>query len=1023
MNDGTRPLPGSGSGQHQNSQMLGHLQLGHSMAHPASDPPQDLYSGMPGASAHPFHMHGSHRPASQMHAEQGPTVTPASHHSLASAATDGAAFAHPSSASSVSGTSYSMTPQLAPGGMMGNFGGSTLFGGEHGGAPDARKLPPLNAAFPDGNAGYGLADANPMGAHAGTGYPAPPSHLSGHGQYGDYYGSSSGLNQTLAPHLPTGIPPNQQREISEPRASSASKARPGRASNLSGGALDGSPVTTTGSDRGLEGSGIVLEAPARARVAPQKGPDGKKRYPCSYPGCDKTFSTSGHAARHSRIHTGQKPYRCTFPGCKARFSRQDNSLQHYRTHILAPKARPRPRQNSDIMMSPQQGHEDLRAGPSSGNAGGMTQSSYNQGTTSSYDDMRGEDDEEEIGSSTSRDLLDPSVALGKKALEEGTAIAVVHDVLDSKGRKKGESLERMVGAGGKQRQAPNWTGERAGFGIVRAATAAAAHDQASSADNTPRGDDFPTSSQYAEFGRQVHAQKSRGGGGGGSHDSASFGASGPGHRDGSGPTQMHADREYAIDPHLYDNAQNGYGRLSNGRSHPSEGNTYSPTDGARMSSGGPSMPAAPTQRQPPPQPRRGASEFDGADPAANVLDGPSNMQDFRLDQNSSTISGTGPTWMTTASAHGYGAWPGAASFPNGGGGGAAGTALPSMLGGPQLAGMPQNHPMQGGQMVDFSPVQSSMKSVQASPASLRGWNTLNDPDRAWEREREERMALFAEAGREAAQFDGGRGISNASGGPNGGSRVPQSPVMGGAGSGWANSAASSQRPSLTSSHQRSSSLSSSVMGMPLDGSAPTVNAPAPGQAGASSSIPQWTSDPHWRSAMVPGTEGSAVGESAAHRLVVNPSMPAPPLPTGPNGNGSGGGVSSRRQSTTARVSMSTSTLSSTAAPSPGVAPPATQGGLLLPPPPALGGAAGLKNLGPLSPTTSTASSALLSLSVLPAAVGPAPLLPGPGGATGPTIAVGDGPQQQGSGPRITFTPDRPLEDGLDAAASAARTAP
>jgi hypothetical protein len=34
------------------------------------------------------------------------------------------------------------------------------------------------------------------------------------------------------------------------------------------------------------------------------GAGGKRRYPCSHAGCDKTFSTSGHAARHNRIHTG-----------------------------------------------------------------------------------------------------------------------------------------------------------------------------------------------------------------------------------------------------------------------------------------------------------------------------------------------------------------------------------------------------------------------------------------------------------------------------------------------------------------------------------------------------------------------------------------------------------------------------------------------------------------------------------------------------------------------------------------------
>lgn len=63
--------------------------------------------------------------------------------------------------------------------------------------------------------------------------------------------------------------------------------------------------------------------------------DGKRRYPCLFPDCDKTFSTSGHLSRHNRIHTGEKPYNCTYPGCDAHFSRYDNSLQHYRTHFFS----------------------------------------------------------------------------------------------------------------------------------------------------------------------------------------------------------------------------------------------------------------------------------------------------------------------------------------------------------------------------------------------------------------------------------------------------------------------------------------------------------------------------------------------------------------------------------------------------------------------------------------------------------------------------------------------------------------
>ncbi len=68
-----------------------------------------------------------------------------------------------------------------------------------------------------------------------------------------------------------------------------------------------------------------------------------KRYPCRYReshGCDKTFTTSGHASRHSKIHTAEKAVPCSFRGCSKKFTRADNMKQHLETHYKDKSSRP-----------------------------------------------------------------------------------------------------------------------------------------------------------------------------------------------------------------------------------------------------------------------------------------------------------------------------------------------------------------------------------------------------------------------------------------------------------------------------------------------------------------------------------------------------------------------------------------------------------------------------------------------------------------------------------------------------------
>jgi hypothetical protein len=68
-----------------------------------------------------------------------------------------------------------------------------------------------------------------------------------------------------------------------------------------------------------------------ARPANQRSK--KNSYPCPMAkqySCSDYFTTSGHAARHAKKHTGKKDAFC--PECNKAFTRKDNMEQHRRTH-------------------------------------------------------------------------------------------------------------------------------------------------------------------------------------------------------------------------------------------------------------------------------------------------------------------------------------------------------------------------------------------------------------------------------------------------------------------------------------------------------------------------------------------------------------------------------------------------------------------------------------------------------------------------------------------------------------------
>jgi hypothetical protein len=79
---------------------------------------------------------------------------------------------------------------------------------------------------------------------------------------------------------------------------------------------------------------------SRSASSATRGPSDRHRYPCPLADeydCRSYFTTSGHASRHAKKHTGKRDAEC--PECHRCFTRKDNMEQHRRTHSKEGKSK------------------------------------------------------------------------------------------------------------------------------------------------------------------------------------------------------------------------------------------------------------------------------------------------------------------------------------------------------------------------------------------------------------------------------------------------------------------------------------------------------------------------------------------------------------------------------------------------------------------------------------------------------------------------------------------------------------
>jgi hypothetical protein len=155
-------------------------------------------------------------------------------------------------------------------------------------------------------------------------YPRPNSRVSRHVQYDSFSAVASSAPQSQSfqrPYDHHWSTPGARLEMSSSygREHVHYRTSSGANSEL------GSPIEASS-----PGSIYSNSASVEANTSQ---PGKKNKYPCPYAvshGCTATFTTSGHAARHGKKHTGEKSVQC--PICNKVFTRKDNMKQHKRTH-------------------------------------------------------------------------------------------------------------------------------------------------------------------------------------------------------------------------------------------------------------------------------------------------------------------------------------------------------------------------------------------------------------------------------------------------------------------------------------------------------------------------------------------------------------------------------------------------------------------------------------------------------------------------------------------------------------------